>query len=108
MRAAFSSSPSDACRPVITATGRTEGTPMRVSDRSISYSRKATSAEISLIATTWSEMRANRTMWREMPRGSATSTLSGHSSRGVVHGRSRRAGSRVAEVICRRDGTGPV
>src|SRR5690554_212613 len=42
-----------------------------------------------------------RTMWREMPRGSAARIGSGHSSSGTSHGRSSSAGSGWAAVIWR-------
>ena len=61
--------------------------------RSRWYSRKAMSVLISFTARTRLDSRTKRTTCREMPRGRAARNSSGHSSRGVSHGRSSRAGS---------------
>src|SRR5690554_556917 len=69
--------------------------------RSISYSLLASSAEVSLIATTYPLRCANRTRWREIPFGRAAMVSSGHRSSGRLHGRSSSAESTVAEVMLR-------
>src|SRR6478609_4333489 len=102
MSTASSGSPSGAVRPVMTPTGSTLGTSRRPSCRSSSYSRYATVSPISLIATTRPDSRANRTVCREMPRGRAARRSAGQSASGTSQGRSSRAGSGAAAVICRR------
>ena len=99
MRQASSSVPSSATRPLTTAKGSTQGMSMRLRLRSISYSRCAMSALISLTASTRPDRRTKRTTCREMPRGRAASRSSAHSSSGMRHGRSSRAGSGRAAVI---------
>ena len=42
---------------------------------------------------------ANRTMWREMPRGRAARYSDGQSSRAMCHGRSSSSGSVAAAVM---------
>src|SRR5450759_611253 len=103
---ASSGSPSASVRPVMTPTGWTLGTSRRLRERSSSYSRYATSSPISLTAMTRPDSRAKRTMWREMPRGRAARFAAGQSSSAMCHGRSSRAGSGAAVVICSRWGRG--
>src|SRR5690606_4055039 len=100
-RQASRGSPSASVLLVITATGSTHGMSSFCRVRNISYSLLASSAEVSLMATTYPLRWANRTRWREIPLGRAAIDSSGHSSSGRFHGRSSRAESTVAEVMLR-------
>ena len=84
----------------MTPTGSTEGTSVRESWRSSSYSRCATLSPISFTAITRPESFTNRTTCRERPRGSAASTSSAHSSTRMSHGSVRSAGSGEAAALC--------
>ena len=65
----------------------------------MSYSRRAISSVVSLIATTRPERLAKRTRCREMPLGRKTIVLVGHSASGVDQGRARSAGSTELAVM---------
>ena len=80
-------SPAASVRPAITATRSTHGASRRARLPSMSYSRRAISSVVSLIATTRPERFAKRTRWRERPFGRKTIVLLGHSASGVDHGR---------------------
>ncbi|MDT4865980.1 hypothetical protein FQZ97_1008110 [compost metagenome] len=97
----FSGLPSGVVRPVITATGSTQGTSRRASLRSMWYSCRATCSDVSLMAITEPPRWANRTMCREMPRGRAARYSAGQSSSATCHGRSRSSGSAEAAVMLR-------
>ena len=65
----------------------------------MSYSRWASSVDVSFTATTYPERFAKRTMCREIPFGRAAMNSADHCSRGTLHGRSSSAGSTVAAVM---------
>ena len=85
------SSPVLSVRPSTTAMGSTLGAPNCLSCRNILYSRLANSATVSLIAYTSASgsslARTKRTIWRDMPRFSASNGSSGQLSNGLCHGK---------------------
>ena len=88
----FSGRPIGAVRPVMTATGSTQGTSSRASLRSMWYSWRAACSEVSLMAMTEPPRWAKRTMCREMPRGSAARYSAGQSSRAMMPGQVQELG----------------
>ena len=73
--------PEASVRPAMTAMRSTQGASSRSRLPSMSYSRRAISSVVSLIATTRPERFANRTRWRDRPFGSHTMSLLGRSAR---------------------------
>ena len=104
-RAAGRGAPSGVRRWEITATRRTHGTSSFASAPSMSYSRCAISAVVSLTATTCPDSSLKRTMWREMPFGSLTMWRAGQSSSRTDHGSVSSWGSVSVAVMRRESGT---
>ncbi len=70
----------------------------------MSYSRRAISSVVSLMATTRPDRFAKRTRWRERPFGRKTIVLLGHSASGVDHGSASRPGSTELAVMLSASG----
>ena len=70
----------------------------------MSYSRRAISSVVSLMATTRPERFAKRTRWRERPLGRNTMVLLGHSASGVDQGRVSSPGSTELAVMLSASG----
>ena len=95
--AGSSGSPLASKRLSTTPLASTDGMSIRVRSRSSRYSCTARCSSTSLTAYTSWPTRTNRTTWREMPRGRATSFSAGHSASGVSQGRVIRRASGCAD-----------